>query len=215
MKAHWIGSLAVCALAAMPVVALGQAMGAGSNPAAQSTAGQRSGTAQTGTAAHSDTTGGAQITPAKVYGEMLRVFEQQIVGAAEAMPEDKYNFAPTNGNFTGVRTFAQEVKHLTAANYMFFKNFGIGAPPDKSKLDAMNSKAEIVQGLKDSFAYAEKGVDSITPANAFVGLTTGKHAETRAGNASFCMAHGMDHYGQMVEYLRMNGIIPPASQPKK
>ncbi len=215
MNAHKMATLALCGLAFTSAFAHSQTMGQGSrmSPAAQQANGQMNTMGQqAGAAAQQTMQGGAQITPSKIYGDMLRLFEQQIVGAAEAMPPDKYNFAPTSGNFTGVRTFAAQVKHLTQENYAFFKDFGIGAAPDKSKLDAMTSKADIVQTLKDSYAYAQKGVDSITPANAFIGLTTGKHPQTRAGNASFALAHSMDHYGQMVEYLRMNGIVPPASQ---
>ncbi len=160
--------------------------------------------------------GGVQVAPSKVYGDLLRSMEQEIVGAAEVMPEDKYNFAPpaSDGNFAGVRTFGDEVKHLAGGNYAFFAPFGVGGKPDMSKMKAMTSKAEIVQTLKDSYAYAEKAVDSITPENAFAEMKGGMHADTRAGSATFALAHSMDHYGQLVEYLRMNGIVPPASQKK-
>ncbi len=67
---------------------------------------------------------GAQSTPAAVYGKLLRGEESEIVGAAEAMPADKYDFAPSNGNFQGVRTFAQQVKHLAQANYHLLGQIG-------------------------------------------------------------------------------------------
>ena len=134
------------------------------------------------------------------------------MGAAEAMPADKYDFAPTAGNFDGVRTFGSQVQHLAEANYFFFSGFGLSGAPDDAKLKALKSKDELVQALKDSFAFAQKGIDTITPQNAFTTVGTGKMKMTRAGWATFCLAHSMDHYGQMVEYLRMNGIVPPASQ---
>jgi uncharacterized damage-inducible protein DinB len=139
--------------------------------------------------------------------------EKEFVDAAEAMPEDKYGFAPatTAGEFKGVRTFADQVKHVADANYYFFGDPGMSDADAKAKSDAiknLKTKAEIVQALKDSFAQAHTYVDAITPENAFVMTANG----TRGGMAAFGLAHFMDHYGQMVEYLRMNGIVPPASR---
>jgi uncharacterized damage-inducible protein DinB len=150
--------------------------------------------------------------PAEVYGGLLKRLSEQVVSAAEAMPADKYNFAPTAGKFDGVRTFGAQVQHLAEANYFFFSGFGLSGAPDDAKLKGLKSKDELVQALKDSFAYAQKGIDTLTPENAFVKVGSGKMQMTRAGWATLCLAHSMDHYGQMVEYLRMNGIVPPASQ---
>ncbi len=150
--------------------------------------------------------------PSEVYGGMLKRLSEEVVGAAEAMPADKYDFAPTAGKFDGVRTFGAQVQHLTEANYFFFSGFGLSGAPDVAKLKALKSKDELVQALKDSFAFAQKATDTMTPQNAFTTVGSGKMQMTRAGWATFCLAHSMDHYGQMVEYLRMNGIVPPASQ---
>jgi uncharacterized damage-inducible protein DinB len=171
---------------------------------------------QTAKAKAAAVTGEVQ-TPSAVYGQFLKLISSQIIGAAEAMPADKYDFAPTNGNFSGVRTFGSEVQHLVQANYFFFSGFGLSGAPDQAKLKALKSKDELVQALKDSFDFAQKGIDTITPQNAFIVIGSGpaNTKMTRAGAATFCLAHSMDHYGQMVEYLRMNGIVPPASQPKK
>jgi len=156
---------------------------------------------------------GAVMPPAQVYGKLLSLLESEFVGAAEAMPEDKYNFAPTTaiGDFKGVRTFAGQVKHVAESNYYFFAGPNFTDAEDKAKtesIEKLTSKADIVKALKDSFVMAHAYVDSITPDNAFVMTANG----TRGGMAAFGMAHFMDHYGQMVEYLRMNGIVPPASR---
>ncbi len=156
---------------------------------------------------------GTAVPPTQVYGHLLSLLESEFVGAAEAMPEDKYDFAPaaTMGEFKGLRTFADQVKHVTEANYYFFGNPKTTDAEGKAKSDAiakLKTKAEIVQALKDSFAQAHAYVDAITPENAFIQTEHG----TRAGQAAFGIAHFMDHYGQMVEYLRMNSIIPPASR---
>ena len=156
---------------------------------------------------------GSAVPPAQVYGHLLTLLESEFVGAAEAMPEDKYDFAPpvTMGEFKGVRTFADQVKHVADANYYFFGNPGTTEAEGKAKSDAiakLKTKAEIVQALKESFTQAHTYVDGITPENAFIQTSNG----TRGGQAAFGIAHFMDHYGQMVEYLRMNGIVPPASR---
>jgi len=156
---------------------------------------------------------GTPIPPAQVYGKVLSIMEQQFVSAAEAMPEDKFNFAPpaTLGEFKDVRTFAQQIKHVAESNYYFFGGPDYTDAQAKAMTDSiekLTTKSDIVKALKDSFALAHAFVDTITPENAFVQTAHG----TRAGMASFGIAHVMDHYGQLVVYLRMNGIVPPASR---
>jgi len=153
---------------------------------------------------------GTPQMPAQIYGKLLGLFEKEFVSAAEAMPEDKFNFAPAQGEFKGVRSFGAQIKHVAEDNYYFFGG-NISEADLKAKSDSiekLTSKADIIQALKDSFTLAHTYVDGITPENAFV---TTEHG-TRGGMASFGMAHIMDHYGQMVVYLRMNGIVPPASR---
>lgn len=155
-------------------------------------------------------------TPAKVYGDLFKQVQEEIISAAEAMPAEKYDFAPpaSAGTFTGVRTFGGQVQHLISANYGFFAGFGMPVPVTRDQVKALKTKDQLVQALKDSFAFADKAVATITPENAFVVMGKGEEASTRAGAATFCLAHANDHYGQMVEYLRMNGIVPPASAKK-
>jgi hypothetical protein len=153
---------------------------------------------------------GTPIPSAQAYGKLLSTLESEFVSAAEAMPEDKYDFAPptTAGEFKGVRTFAEQVKHVVQANLYFFHDPAKPLVDNRADIAKLKTKAEIVKALKDSFVEAHAYVDAITPENAFVTTSNG----TRAGMAAFGMAHFMDHYGQMVEYLRMNGIVPPASR---
>ncbi len=151
-------------------------------------------------------------SPAKVYGDLYKQVSGEIISAAEAMPADKYDFAPTTGNFTGVRTFGGQVDHLISANYGFFTGFGMTPTMTRDQIKALKTKDELVKALKDSFDYTDKAVATITPENAWQSIGENQEATTRAGAATFCLAHANDHYGQMVEYLRMNGIVPPASQ---
>jgi len=150
-----------------------------------------------------------QVSPAQIYTKMFSNQEEEVVSAAEAMPEDKYNFAPTKGTFEGVRTFGQQVTHIAASQYYYFGNFGIkGVDPDT--IDKLTKKDDIVKALKDSYAFANQAIETITAENAYQQF--GDHKTTRAGLTTTALAHTNDHYGQMVVYLRMNGIIPPASR---
>ena len=155
---------------------------------------------------------GTAVSPSEVYGKLLTSLETNFVSAAEAMPDDKYDFAPPGslGEFKGVRTFGEEVKHVASANTFFFHDPTKLLADNRADFAKLKTKAEIVKALKDSFALAHTYVDAITAENAFATTSNG----TRAGTATLGLAHLNDHYGQMAVYLRMNGIIPPASRPK-
>jgi uncharacterized damage-inducible protein DinB len=144
--------------------------------------------------------------------------EGEFVSAAEAMPEEKYTFAPTNGEFKGVRTFAQQVKHVAAVNYVLGSAILGEKPPVDIKgengPDDMTSKADIVKFLKDSFAYTHKAAQSVNEKNMadLVQNPFGSGKTSRTSLVLIMFGHPFDHYGQMVEYLRMNSIVPPASR---
>ena len=164
---------------------------------------------------------GAQMSPVQAQEELLNLFEHEFMGVAQAMPADKYGFAPTTAIFApsqgakydGVRTFAQEISHVTTANYYFAsKILGEKMPVDPKGIDSLTTKDELLKAAADSFAYAHKALATITPENAYSTIDGVDGLHTRSVIASFISAHGYDHYGQMVEYLRMNGILPPGSK---
>jgi len=157
---------------------------------------------------------GTPIAPGETLNAMMAQFEKEFVGAADAMPADKYDFAPTTpGDFKGVRTFGEQVKHVAQANYFFFRGWGIPGEIDPKTLDSLKTKDDIMKALNDSFKFVNAAIGSITPQNAFAAVKGPEaYKATRASMAALAMAHSMDHYGQMVVYLRMNGIIPPASR---
>jgi len=184
----------LCTVLAAPAILYGQA---GAAPAAAAPSGP--------------------IAPSDSLNGLMSLLQGEVVGAAEAMPADKYDFAPaaTMGEFKGVRNFGSQVKHLAEANYEFFQGWTVpdATAVDPKTIEALKTKDEIVKALKDSYAYAHAAIATITPDNAFLAIRGfPKATSTRVSMASFCIAHSMDHYGQMVEYLRMNGIIPPASR---
>ncbi len=162
---------------------------------------------------------GTKEDPANAVDGLLALMEMQVVGAAKAMPADKYSFAPAQAifapsqktEFDTVRTFVGQVTHLAQANYFFFGWSGIKPDRDVKAIGSITTKDEAVAALQASFAYAHKAIATITTENAFVAIKPIDGYSTRATIAAFAVAHGNDHYGQMVEYLRMNGIVPPAS----
>jgi hypothetical protein len=152
---------------------------------------------------------------------LFKVAQTKIVSAADAMPADKYGFAPTDGEFKGVRTFGQEVKHLAATNFILAAAaLGVDPPTDagdETGPETVRTKAEILDYLVESFARLGQAIDMIGNNGAAVRsspISPLKNADaTRLALAVESMIHAFNHYGQMVEYLRMNGIVPPASRP--
>ena len=157
-------------------------------------------------------------TPGEALNAVLAIGSGEFIGAADAMPEDKYSFAPTTGEFKGVRTFAEQVKHVAAVNYIIGSTILGEKPPTDTNgekgPDSIKTKAEIMKFLKDSFAYLQKALGSISEKNQLDLVDFFGMKMSRLSVGSFSTAHPFDHYGQMVEYLRMNSIIPPASRPQ-
>jgi hypothetical protein len=143
------------------------------------------------------------------------------VSAADAMPADKYGFAPTDGEFKGVRTFGQMVKHLSATNHILAAA-ALGEEPsadagDELGPEAVRTKAEIFNYLNGSFAHLDKAIEAIGQKTVPVKsspISPLKSTEaTRLALVVESLVHAFDHYGQMAEYLHMNGVVPPASRP--
>ena len=158
---------------------------------------------------------------ASVMDRDIRAVEKQNVDASEAMPEDKFNFTPEalnipGANYKGVRSFAGEVKHIAASNWFIWSPLTGDKLPEGLKDGNgpanLQTKTDIIKFLKDSFALGHKAAATLTTENMLQSPANSK--STRLHLAEFGVAHAYDHYGQMVEYLRMNGIVPPASRSK-
>jgi hypothetical protein len=150
--------------------------------------------------------------------------EKLFVDEAAAMPADKFDFSPENlglagSELKGVRTFAMQVKHVAA------DNFAIWAPltgkPEPAGLNApngppeMKSRDEILKFLRDSYAYSHEAVKGLTSENALELVEFRGMKVTRISLVVLALTHVSDHYGQLAEYLRMSGIVPPASRPRR
>jgi hypothetical protein len=160
-------------------------------------------------------------TIASTVDREISTNEKQVVEAAEAMPEDKFNFSPESSNipgadYKGVRTFAVQVKHIASSNYFIWSPLTGDKVPESIKdgngPEDIKTKADILEFLKDSFALGHKAASTLTPRNMLQPAQSGK--SSRLHLAEFGVAHAYNHYGQMVEHLRMNGIVPPASRAK-
>jgi uncharacterized damage-inducible protein DinB len=151
----------------------------------------------------------------------LKSIEKEIESAAEAMPADKYGFSPTEGEFKGVRTFGQQVKHLAATNHILAAAALGEDPPadagDELGPEAARTKAEILDYLRASFTHLGKAIDAIGDKSMAVKSSPisplSATQATRLALIVESLMHSLNHYGQMVVYLRMNGVVPPASRP--
>src|SRR5881398_3890573 len=179
-------------------------------------------------AAKSPPAAGASASPstpptiASAIDREISLVQKEVVEAAEAMPEDKFDFSPEKLNlpgsdYKGVRTFGEQLKHVAASNYLIWLPITGEKPPDTVNEgkgpDTMKAEADIIKYLKDSFAFGHKAVATLNESNLVQPIPrSNRPPTTRLYLATFAAAHAFDHYGQMIEYLRMNGIVPPASR---
>jgi uncharacterized damage-inducible protein DinB len=159
-------------------------------------------------------------TIAGVVDRQISQLEKQVVDVVEAMPEDKFDFTPTQLNTKDsrdpVRSFAMEVKHLATGNYGFWSALTGDPLPVGIKSangpDDLKTKADIIKYLKGSFALGHKAAATITTENVVEQVPFRQGKAPRLYLATFAVEHAYDHYGQLVIFLRMNGITPPGSR---
>ena len=178
--------------------------------------------AKTSPAAGASASPSTSPTIASAIDREISLAEKQVVDAAEAMPEDKFDFSPEKlslpgSDYKGVRTFGEQLKHVAASNYLIWSPITGEKPPDTVNdgkgPDNMKAKADIMKYVKDSFAFGHKAVGTLNSSNLVEPIKSGSgRPTTRLFLATFAAAHCFEHYGQLVQYLRMNGIVPPASR---
>ena len=141
--------------------------------------------------------------------------EQDFAALAEAMPEDKWSFKPTHGEFKDVRTFGEQVKHVACANEAWAKQMSGEKPPpgcDSGGQNPAKTKTEILAYLRNSFTMIDKVIADTSAENLLRPNSGPYWGSNRLSALTAAVWHISDHYGQLVEYLRMNGIVPPASR---
>ena len=155
----------------------------------------------------------ASRSGAESVSRVLQVAESQFLSAAEAMPEKLYSFAPSGTGFEGVRTFAEQVKHVACGQFAFFNEIEHKTPPEhceKGGPAKASTRSELLQYLRDSFEYGNKVLAAMTDASAqekVQGQYWGNNSALTVATAA--VWHLADHYGQIVPYLRLNNIVPP------
>src|SRR5262245_7447361 len=154
---------------------------------------------------------------ADMYLHQVDLVEDNALRLAEAMPADKYDFRPAGPAFAGVRTFGEQVKHIATMIYMTAaivleekSPYGPGA--NDNGPEEVQGKEQILQYFKASLAYARKAMSSLDEKNQLDPIKTYFGPMPRVAVAAGVAFHSYDHYGQMVVYARMNGIVPPASR---
>ena len=165
----------------------------------------------------------APPTIASVLDRQLSGIEKNVMGAAEAVPEDKFDFSPATSNIPGdfktpepVRTMSQQFRHI-AESLEYYGDLALGEKPpaegDENGPKSIKTKSDVINYLKASFAKAHSAINTINQQNAVEPLAGGQR--TRLALAISMIGHTNNHYGQIIEYLRMNGMVPPESQPRK
>ncbi len=149
-----------------------------------------------------------QVASSKVFYTNAK---QDVLRSAEKLPEDKYAFKPADS----VRTFGQVLAHVADGQYEFC-GAAAGNHDEKNVEQTAKTKADIMAALKSAFAYCD---------GIYAGMTDAKAAEmvpfigqlkiTRLSLLDFNVSHTMEHYGNLVTYMRIQGVVPPSSEPRK
>lgn len=157
---------------------------------------------------------------ARALDDALKSEEREVVGLVEAMPPEKFGFAPRDGAFERVRTFGMQAKHIAYVLDELSSDLLGEKNPSKTGAnengpDELTTKDEIDRYLKEAFAYTHKALATLTEQNVFEEIQNpfgGTRKMTRLEVANIALWHTYDHYGQMVVYARMNNVVPPASR---
>jgi hypothetical protein len=163
---------------------------------------------------------GADVFPnaRQIFDKQLEASEREVMAVVETMPVKKFDFVPTEGAFTYVRPFGVQARHIAfCLNEVATALLGEPMLPhaDQEGPRNLTSKEDIVKYLKDAFAHAHRAIGTLTNENLLEQIRdpyVEKLRTTRLDAATIFLSHTWDHYGQMVEYLRMNNLVPPGHQ---
>ena len=161
----------------------------------------------------------AQPRPPQTYPAFLQAqyasLKRYIIGSAEKMPAEHFSFRPA----PEVMTYAGLLGHVIDVQYSFCNAVKGGANPAAGKaLDTLTDKAALVPAVKEAFAYCDDAFAALTNENALEMLTMGtvpnQRQVARANQLTMVIAHGNEHYGNLVTYMRIHGVVPPSSTPQ-
>jgi uncharacterized damage-inducible protein DinB len=139
-----------------------------------------------------------------IYGHLKII----LLRSADKMPEENYNFKPTDA----VRSYGQILGHLADAQYEFC-SIALGQKSPTLKIEqTKTSKADLIAALKEAFAYCDKAYDGMTDASATQTMTLMGSEAPKFGVLTVNGMHAIEHYGNLVTYMRMKNIVPPTSE---
>jgi uncharacterized damage-inducible protein DinB len=156
-----------------------------------------------------------QTTTSGFATTTYRAIKDFVTRSAEKMPSDQFTFQPTQE----VRSFARLLAHIADANYLLCA-FALGEPnPNGKQMDRIEkenlAREPLLERLKESFAYCDRAYTMLTEANSGEQVAFfGTQKRTRMGVLWFHISHAYEHYGNLVTYLRLKGIVPPSSEPR-
>lgn len=151
------------------------------------------------------------VAPASPAAETLAAYNRvkpNVIKAAEKMPEADFQFKPT----ADIRTYARIVNHVTEAQFRTCSTLNGTKPDPKAVPSDTGTKAEILAGLKASFAECDKAYGALTDANITEPMSFGPAKRTRIGAAYGNISHDNEQYAELSTYLRLKGIAPPTSE---
>ena len=153
---------------------------------------------------------------ADLHGRQLALLEHDLVGLAQAMPAEHYDSRPAGGAFAGVRTFGEQIRHIATMIYMtaaivLQEKSPYGPGVNDNGPDTVLGKDQTLAYLHGSLAYARRAIASLTVDNQLEPLRTYFGTQPRVEVAAGVMYHSYNHYGQMVVYARLHGVVPPSS----
>ena len=141
---------------------------------------------------------------------MYRGVKAIVLRSAEKMPEENYGFRPTDA----VRTFGQILGHVADSQYLFC-SVALGEPNPRPNIEkTRTSKADLIAALEGAFAYCDRAWDGMTDESATEIVKLMGRDSPRLNALGVNNVHTVEHYGNLVTYLRMNDIIPPTSEPE-
>jgi uncharacterized damage-inducible protein DinB len=156
----------------------------------------------------------AQSTADPLSGGIKGIYniaKNNVVKAAEKMPEENYAFKPS----PDVRSFGQIIGHVADAQYLFCSAATGDKNPSPGIEKSKTTKADLVKALNDAFAYCDKAYDGMTDAHAAEVVKFFGRDQARLTILAFNSAHDMEHYGNLVTYMRIKGLMPPSSEQRK
>jgi uncharacterized damage-inducible protein DinB len=145
-----------------------------------------------------------------VSKNIFTISKNDILRSADKIPENLWSYQPTKE----VRTVAQMFAHVADSQYEFCGVAAEGKSVSKDIEKTKKTRPEIMAALKEAFAYCDDTYAKMTDANAAEMATFFNMKITKLGAMDFNTAHNMEHYGNLVTYMRINGIVPPSSEPR-